>query len=500
MKLKKRKSTAKIIGIRAACSMLENLEERTLLSVDLVWQNPFDALDVNNDGYVSSGDAVSIVNELNSKGARELTSRDVPINMFVDTSGDGFVSPMDALLVINHLNSSASTDAVFALVAGEPPADRGPPDGGNGSKDGGKTSELQHTAEARWAELESSIDWNIYVNSYDPADTGAYDSSRLAWGHWYYGFAMQSHYRRTGDVVWLERMMDTADVVLPQRADRLSTPMADEFTNTVRPLFLDWGTNEPNRWHGWAVHNARAVEAALYAASVVKNDPGLDATYGTQADNIVADATAMLAAFDGDYLSAAGVGKYVDGYFTEYSGASPLPFNHSVSMVSSYIWLWKATGNTVFRDRATELSQYFKNELLLVDDHYEWRYAEYRPASDRQDVSHALVEINAVVDSFEAGLGVFDQTDIARLAKTLEHVYVRDKGFTEFVNGRNAEGRKRIAHPTRSPHVAAWLRLTLYDDSVRSLVHPYFESLWESTSGWPSVVAIAVYLEGDQPT
>ncbi len=77
----------------------EQLERRLMLAADaFMFQNPLDALDVNNDASVSTHDALVIINQLN--GTSPLDTR-----QFVDTSGDNAFSPIDALQVIYDINN-----------------------------------------------------------------------------------------------------------------------------------------------------------------------------------------------------------------------------------------------------------------------------------------------------------------------------------------------------------------------------------------------------------
>jgi hypothetical protein len=69
----------------------------------LVFTNPTDPLDVDNDGQISPLDALLIINDLNSNGSRSLTGVDQAL-YYVDVTGDRFLSPLDALQVINFLN------------------------------------------------------------------------------------------------------------------------------------------------------------------------------------------------------------------------------------------------------------------------------------------------------------------------------------------------------------------------------------------------------------
>jgi len=95
--------------------MVEPLEDRRLLAVS-PWQNPTQALDVNNDSFVSPFDALLIINRLNTVGAGELPPVDAEHAPppYYDTDGDGFLAPRDALLVINLLNGDDGPPALAA--------------------------------------------------------------------------------------------------------------------------------------------------------------------------------------------------------------------------------------------------------------------------------------------------------------------------------------------------------------------------------------------------
>lgn len=82
---------------------LESLERRDLLSVD--WRNPWNNVDVNQDGFTTAIDALAIINDLNARGTRQLpASRPVDAPNYLDVDGSGFLNAIDALVVINRLN------------------------------------------------------------------------------------------------------------------------------------------------------------------------------------------------------------------------------------------------------------------------------------------------------------------------------------------------------------------------------------------------------------
>ncbi|MBX3422361.1 MAG: tandem-95 repeat protein [Pirellulaceae bacterium] len=63
-------------------------------------------LDVNNDGRISSIDALLIINHLNGTGVLRSGEGEATTRIFPDTNADGRISAFDALLVINYLNSN----------------------------------------------------------------------------------------------------------------------------------------------------------------------------------------------------------------------------------------------------------------------------------------------------------------------------------------------------------------------------------------------------------
>jgi len=92
---------------------METLEGRRLLVAggvplsEALPQNFANPEDTNHDGFVSPGDALSVINALNDgQGSAS------PTAFSTDVDGDGVVSPRDALLVINRLNSGSDTSSV----------------------------------------------------------------------------------------------------------------------------------------------------------------------------------------------------------------------------------------------------------------------------------------------------------------------------------------------------------------------------------------------------
>jgi len=85
------------------------------------WQNPADAMNVDNTGDVLPLDALIIINRLNGAGAGPLgpTTPGGDVTYY-DVDGNGSVQPLDALIIINHLNELAGAAAQQSASAAAP--------------------------------------------------------------------------------------------------------------------------------------------------------------------------------------------------------------------------------------------------------------------------------------------------------------------------------------------------------------------------------------------
>lgn len=81
------------------------------------WQNPANPLDVSNDGQVTPGDVLRVINEINTPqvsddhGILPPTRPNTPEIPFYDVNGDGVVSPIDVLIIINEINRQVQQHA-----------------------------------------------------------------------------------------------------------------------------------------------------------------------------------------------------------------------------------------------------------------------------------------------------------------------------------------------------------------------------------------------------
>jgi hypothetical protein len=112
----------------------------TFVQVDFVspWQNLAQPSDVNNDGSVTAGDALRIINELSRRAFSDPDSLELNDpssvspwpNVYFDQNGDRLASALDALRVINEIARQSNNGAAGeAEAVATPPAGRSTADG-----------------------------------------------------------------------------------------------------------------------------------------------------------------------------------------------------------------------------------------------------------------------------------------------------------------------------------------------------------------------------------
>ncbi|EMI15884.1 protocadherin Fat-like protein [Rhodopirellula maiorica SM1] len=107
------------LTIRAFEAGLVDLFNTFSFTIDVGFgQTPFkkqaDPLDVDDNGNVTTNDALRVINFINLNGAGPITTIPSSFNGFVDVNGDNLVTALDALLVINGLKlRTASAESEF---------------------------------------------------------------------------------------------------------------------------------------------------------------------------------------------------------------------------------------------------------------------------------------------------------------------------------------------------------------------------------------------------
>jgi len=86
---------------------LSDSETFTIVIVGPTWRNPRHRCDVNDDGEITPADVLALINDINARSSRDLTTASPPTPApppFLDPSGDDEISPADVLMVINYVN------------------------------------------------------------------------------------------------------------------------------------------------------------------------------------------------------------------------------------------------------------------------------------------------------------------------------------------------------------------------------------------------------------
>jgi hypothetical protein len=151
-------------------------------------------------------------------------------------------------------------------------------------------------------------------------------------------------------------------------------------------------------------------------------------------------------------------------------GGCTLPHNQYAALGRTFVYLWKATGNPWYRQRAQAMALNFKHYLEVVGDHYVWHYWDYAGPWDEtgkrmqhiEDTSHGSIEVDLAIDAHQAGFA-FDARDMRRLARTLISMWNRSRDDPAF-SGRVGSGEGPYTFK------APWVRLARFDNQLRGLL------------------------------
>ena len=101
-------------------SAITRVDLNVIPRADKFWQNKANSLDVNADTFVTSIDALLVLNSLHREGSRKLVrdTNAVAAAPFLDVTGDSFIAPLDALSIINELNRIAAERSGAAANSG----------------------------------------------------------------------------------------------------------------------------------------------------------------------------------------------------------------------------------------------------------------------------------------------------------------------------------------------------------------------------------------------
>ena len=307
----------------------------------------------------------------------------------------------------------------------------------------------------------------------------------LAWGEGSILMGLVSMYEGTRNTAHLDRLVTHFDGVLSNRDDRRNPIVTDQIRGIVMPAWSS-GRYTDGVLYAFGVHAGMLTAPVARFVYLVKSTPSLHAGYLAKALEYQTAITETVDAFDIDWTS---VGAD-EGYYGDYDTGPEAAYNRQTAMGRTYVNLWLATGEERFRDRARRIANRLKNAMVPTGDRYYWTYGAGYP-SWPADISYAGMDADFAFETFRAGIGVFSQADMARLAETLKFLYVPGQGFKKYLAG--------VGGYSSSYHAGAWTRLGYLDEEVREMLSDWWGTWpnggWDTYLQHPSTNAIfAAYL------
>lgn len=327
--------------------------------------------------------------------------------------------------------------------------------------------------------------WTFHESYHHPGGGDWYmgtDNSEaiLAWGESYVMSGLTAMFRANPDPYWLDRLARHADAALALRDDVRGVT---DYRGVTAACWQNTHYQPEDQAYCYVVHSGMiatpmAEFARLVSAEKLENELAYDGqTFGEKAAAYQSAAEAVVAAHDDQWNEA---GYYIfrsDASFLTYAGVD-LPLNQSNAMGRLLLVLYDLTGETEYRRKAEALGVRFKAQLTA----YRWNYWGGSYSGNGEDVSHAAINVDFAAMLAARGL-VFTYADMVGFSDTfMNHVYIDDGTFSDFVGGG----------PTNSssyrPQVGRWLRLTPWRTSVYTAVRDLYETHYVATSSSASML------------
>jgi hypothetical protein len=169
-----------------------------------------------------------------------------------------------------------------------------------------------------------------------------------------------------------------------------------------------------------------------------------------------------------------------DGSLKHLPSGNSLPHNQYLAMGISSAIMYRATGDTSYRDRANSLGLTFTGYLTYyqTQNSYAWYYNNPGILStDRwqyvatEDSSHANIDIDFVIEAMKSGLSCIELSDMQKFANT----------FTQNMWNYAYNYPRGSVYPNLGTDVYeyltyTWIRLNKYDSNVYTLIRNKWDS------------------------
>ncbi len=285
----------------------------------------------------------------------------------------------------------------------------------------------------------------------------------VAWGYAYILEALAEAVQATQQPRYAEQFVRVADTVIAARDDQHNR--RDEVRGQVLPA---WGSIKytKGKHYVWAVHTGMICAPMAQFAAIVKSDGKLRARFGKAADRLLQVATESMAAHEDQYRDGPGADE---GYLYGYWVKSLLPLNQQLAPGRAYLWLYEATGEARYRQRAERLLRFTLNRVRrLPDGAMVWGYwpTLESPGEKFDDTSHASITADFLAQCVEHELapadvlGALDKTFLTRVLLGPDTVadYLSGKGVNAFRNAPYLWGRLARHNPIIRNKLLEYLR------------------------------------------
>jgi hypothetical protein len=249
----------------------------------------------------------------------------------------------------------------------------------------------------------------------------------------------------------------------------------------------------------YVVHDGMILTPIALFCAAVHNDGSLAPAYGEAARRYLEIMETQLfpkwEPYWRDLPDGGGAYTAQNDPAQRFPGAT-LPHNQYLALGRTCVALYRITGKALYRERAEKMARFFKRNLRLVGQHYEWNYWDYAGPWDEEarrmahveDTSHGHIDIGFVVDAYDAGM-VFDREDMERFARTVAEV---------MWNGSEESPRVgSCVNSSKGDKVSAldWVRLGRFSLKTRQIMVRMLESVNTSGGSQAAAAAQALALE-----
>jgi hypothetical protein len=241
-------------------------------------------------------------------------------------------------------------------------------------------------------------------------------------------------YRASGDRMWLDKLVTHFDVMVNRLA-----PNPEAWDDYLGWYHVGGYTTDGRTQFDFIVSEGQILHAVALFIESIRNDPALHPGYLAKANtylNVIE--TQLIPKWDARGCWRAlqdGAGVYTfQNNPNHFRQDMSLPHNQYGEMAKAILVLHAITQKAEYRDKATRMCRFFKNNMTLNGDHYEWHYWDPAGPWDRWpdgSLKHGVwaewgnyraLDIALIVNAHREQI-VFDATDAARVTRTAQTIW-----------------------------------------------------------------------------